>query len=119
MYEFLSKTGLIAIALVIFYCIKKIDDYYYYKKSTYVGDEKIYKAAMAFAQGKSINEIRNILENCIDFDENDVQEILTIASSHRSDIDHGYSAFIQAVNLTLGENIHEIPNANNDKGNYH
>lgn len=119
MYDLLSKIGLITIVLIIIYIAKKIDDYYYYKKSICTGDENIYKAAKAFAQGRSTNEICNILEQCIEFDEEDVKEILTIALTHKNDEDRGYSGFIKAVNKVLGETAFEIPVDHENKGSRH
>lgn len=109
----LSKIGLIAIVLVIIYIIKKIYDYYYKKAilkskdDLYESNNKVYKAARAFAQGATFDEIRNTLNNCIEFDEDDIEEILSLSFPHRTDEDGGYGAFIKAVNHVTGKDVYE------------
>jgi hypothetical protein len=63
--------------------------------------DKIYKAATAFSEGESLDEIRSILLNCLDLDEDDIDEILLFSSPHITDNDGGYNAFIKAAKKTL------------------
>lgn len=113
MIGFLGNVGFVAIILLIFFIIKKVDDYLYFKKVNslgvevmYFADDKVYKAARAFAQGVSSDEIREILLNCVDFDEEDISQIMTSAEPHKTDDDGGYGAFIKTVNKTLGEVVY-------------
>lgn len=115
MVGFIEKVGFITVVLTVLYIIKKFDDYLFSKKlnslgesSTYIADEKVYKAARAFAQGISLEDVREILSECIDFDEEDVEQILAFSWNHTSDEDGGYSAFIKAVNKTLGKEVYHI-----------
>lgn len=106
MNNILAKFGFTTIVLLLFYIIKKISDYFYLKKANYQEDDKVYKAAREFSQGAPFNDIRDTLENCLDFDEEDTEEILSQSFPHRSDEDGGYNAFIKAVNKVLGEDVY-------------
>lgn len=106
MYSFLENVGLLAIAFVIIYGYKKIKEYYYFKQSSFCENEKVYKAADDFVLGASSDDVKAILANCLDFDIEDVEEILSRSISHRTDKDGGYRAFIRSVNKVLGADIY-------------
>jgi len=113
MESILAGIGLCVIVIIILYAIKKIDDYFYYKKTISLGknemsaaDEKVYKAARAFALGVPLNEIEGILLECINFDEEDIEEVIESAYPHKSDEDGGYNAFVKAVNTVLGVDVY-------------
>lgn len=103
MNSMLANIGLLAIAIFIIYSIKKIDGYIYDKKTGTSLSDKVYRAAKAFSQGESADDIRKILMNCIDFDFDgeDIEEVLELALPHRTDDDGGYNAFVVAVNKVL------------------
>lgn len=106
MNAFLENAGLIAFSLLVLYILKLI--FNWRDNKTYVSEDKVFKAAKAFEQEKSFDEIRDILKNCIDLNEEDIEEILTLAFPHRSDEDGGYSAFLEAVNSVLGEDVYQV-----------
>jgi 3-deoxy-D-manno-octulosonate 8-phosphate phosphatase KdsC-like HAD superfamily phosphatase len=103
---FLANVGLLAIAFVVIYAYKKIQDYYYFKHSAFYENERIYEAAHEFVRGVSVNDIKAILASCLDFDEEDAEKILSQALPHRTDKDGGYGAFIRSVNKVLGEDVY-------------
>ena len=96
MYGFLATVGFIAVVLLVTFIIKKVNDYY--KNTNYKIHGVEYDAAKKFAQGASCDEIRDMLINNIDFDREDVEEILALSTPHRTDSDGGNNAFIKAVN---------------------
>jgi hypothetical protein len=104
--SFLESVGLVSISLLLLYLIKKSSDHFYLKKADYQADGRVYKAAGEFVRGASSGDIRGLLANCIDFDEKDIEEILSRAFSHRSDADGGYGAFLKAVDEVLGEDVY-------------
>ena len=106
MDSFLANVGLLAIAFVIIYGYKKIQDYYYFNHSCFYENEKVYMAADKFAHGASSNDVKAILSSCFDFTEEDAEEILLQSASHRTDKDGGYRAFIRSVNEVLGEDVY-------------
>jgi hypothetical protein len=101
MESILIRAGLIAVAILIIYIVKKIDDYNFDKKTGTELSEKVYAAAKAFAEGSPAAEIRGILINCIDFAEEDIEEVLSMSSQHKNDVDGGYQAFLNAATQTL------------------
>lgn len=106
MDSFLANVGLLAIAFVIIYGYKKIQDYYYFKHLSFYENEKVYKAANEFVHGASSDDVKAILASCSDFDEEDAEEILSRALPRRTDKDGGYRAFIRSVNKVLGEDVY-------------
>lgn len=104
--SFLESMGLAAISLLALYLIKRISEYLDWKKTGYQQDDRVYKAAGEFAHGASPGDIRRILINCINFDEEDIEEILSRTLPHRIDKDGGYLAFIKAVNKVLGQEVY-------------
>lgn len=101
MDRILIMAGLTAIAVLIIYIAKKTDDYFFDKKTGTDLSEKVFRSAKAFSQGESADGIRNILINCIDFDEADIDEVLSMSYPHRNDADGGYHAFVKAVKKVL------------------
>lgn len=104
MENFFAMVGLCSIALGVLYILKL----YANKRveaSAFVEDQKVYEAARLFAQGASHNEIKELLLKCIDLDEEDIEEILSLSENCKSD-DGGYNSFLKAVNKVLGEDIY-------------
>lgn len=66
-----------------------------------IPNPKVYQAARDFAQGAPSDNIKELLLSCIDFDKEDVERLLLDADKYRNDIDGGYNAFINIVNLIL------------------
>ena len=97
----LTKAGVIAIAVFIILIIKIIDNYVDDKKIGTELSDKVYQAAKAFSQGKSEDEVRNLMMGCIDFDEEDIEEVLSQAASHRSEEDGGRCAFIEEAKKVI------------------
>ncbi|MDY8047481.1 hypothetical protein [Paenibacillus polymyxa] len=64
------------------------------------------KAAQKFALGTPVDEIREILTNSYELDENQVEETMLLALPHRNDTDGRYLAFIKAVNRVLGQEVY-------------
>ena len=106
MKSFLENAGMIAIALLVIFSLKKIYDYEYLKRAGYYEDDKVYQAADQFARGLSPDHIKSILASCVDFDGEDAETIVLKASPHRADKDGGYRAFIKSVNRVLGEAVY-------------
>ncbi len=112
MNSFLVKVGLIALFILLLLLIKVIDDYLYFRKlrllgedTTHADQEKFYKAADLFAKDGSLDEIKDLLLHFIDFEDEDVEEILVLSFPHKKDKDGGYSAFIKAVNKVSGHKL--------------
>ncbi|MFA6308888.1 MAG: hypothetical protein WC677_03985 [Clostridia bacterium] len=102
----LENIGIFAIFFLILFIFKKISEYYCFKHSIYYEDDKVYKAAKEFASEASLEDVKNILADCIDFDEEDVEEILSQESSYRKDKDGGYITFLKCVNNILGKKVY-------------
>lgn len=75
--------------------IKIIDDYFDDRKVGTEISEKIYDAAKEFSNGTSEDDIKTLRLNCIDLEEDDIDEILELSASFRTDKDGGYDAFIK------------------------
>lgn len=101
MERVLALVGLSAIAVLIIILVKKIDDYYDDQNTGTEISDKIFQAARAFAEGKAEGEIRSILLNCIDFYEEDVDEVLYASKQYRNDRDGGYEGFLKAARKIL------------------
>jgi hypothetical protein len=66
-----------------------------------IPNPKVYQAARIFAQHEPDDTVKDLLSRCPDLDDNDVNKILQAAKIHIEDVDGGYSAFLNAVNLVL------------------
>ena len=73
-----------------------------------IPNPRVYQAARAFAQGESVDKVREILLDCFDIDEDEAEKVVLSSSNFRGDIDGGYSAFINAVNLVLGTKAYHL-----------
>ena len=98
--------GFIAVILAIIYVYKRIAEIHSYKDSDFYESKKVYKAASEFANGASSDEVKNILTNSVEFDEEDADNVLADLSSHRLDEDGGYREFIKSVNKVLGADVY-------------
>lgn len=107
MHSFLENFGLFAIFFLIVYGYKKILEYYELKRMGLHENKNVYMAADAFSRGANADDVKGILENCFEFEEGDVEEILSRASPHKADKDGGYRAFIRAVNKAVGDEIYD------------
>ena len=101
MNSFFMLVGILAVVFFIVILIKKIDDCLDDRKVSAELSEKIYHAAREFANGASEDEIKFSLLNCIDLDEGDIDEILELSISGRTDHDGGYGAFIKNAKNVL------------------
>ncbi|MBP1312446.1 hypothetical protein JOD82_005592 [Paenibacillus sp. 1182] len=109
MNEILTIAGLISIVLAVLYFVKKIYDFIDLQKLTrkdIYENYDIYKAAQKFALGTPVDEIREILTNSYELDDNQVEETMLLALPHRHDTDGGYLAFIKAVNRVLEQEVY-------------
>ncbi|KYG97126.1 hypothetical protein ABEW24_24480 [Paenibacillus jamilae] len=109
MNEILTIAGLISIVLPVLHFVKKIYDFIDLQKVTrkdIYENYDVYKAAQKFALGTTVDEIREILTNSYELDENQVEETVLLALSHRNDTDGGYLVFIKAVNRVLGQEVY-------------
>ncbi|MGR6127496.1 hypothetical protein [Paenibacillus sp. SER-28] len=109
MNEILTIAGLISIVLPVLYSVKKKYDFIDLQKMTrkdIYENYDVYKAAQKFALGTPVDEIREILTNSYELDENPVKGTMLLALSHRNDTDGGYLAFIKAVNRVLGQEVY-------------
>ncbi|MCL6457640.1 MAG: hypothetical protein K6T85_06505 [Gorillibacterium sp.] len=109
MMRMLAGVGLISLVLVVLYSVKKIYDYRdlrMMETTGYYEDYDIYKAAQTFAQGASVDVIEEMLSKSYEFDPKRIEQTLTLALPERNNSDGGYSAFIQAVNQVLGEEVY-------------
>lgn len=97
----LSRTGFIAIILLVICLIKKLNDCFYEREIRSEVSDKVYQAARAFAEGESDEAVKSILIACIDFDEDDIDEVLSRSYLHRGDRDGGYQGFFKAAAKVL------------------
>ena len=100
MNHILINAGFISIVVLIIYVIKKTVSYFFDKTDLYISD-KVYDAADAFSEGAEDEEIKSIMSKCIDFDKDDIEEVLSKTRSCRGDEDGGYQSFLQAVKKVL------------------
>lgn len=106
MYNFAATIVFIEIVLAVIYLIKKIDDNYFKRDfNIKKQNNKIYKAAYLFSQGAGESEIKNVLLNSLDFDEDDIDDILKLSMPYRTDKDGGYKSFIGSVKKVMGKSI--------------
>lgn len=107
MHGFLEGTGLLAIFFAVVYGYKKILEYYELKRMGLHENKKVYQAANEFARGAEIGNVKAILDSCFEFEERDVEKILSRAIPHRVDRDGGYRAFIRFVNKVVGDELYD------------
>lgn len=97
---------LLILFLVIAAAYQNFLDFHEDRQWSFSEDERVYLAAEKFAGGASFDDVRRLLEDCYDIDEENAEEILKWASSHRKDRDGGYRFFLRSVNRSLGENVY-------------
>ena len=66
-----------------------------------IPNPKVYQAARVFAQHEPDDTVKDLLFRCPNLDNNDVSKILQAAKIYIEDVDGGYSAFLNTVNLVL------------------
>lgn len=66
-----------------------------------IPNPKVYQAAHVFARHEPDPAVEDLLFRCPDLDKNDVNKILQDAKFYNTDIDGGYSAFLNIVNFVL------------------
>lgn len=103
---FMANVGLLAVAFFIVYIYKKALEWNDYRHSGIYESEKVYKAADEFVHGALPDEVKESLVDCDMIDETDAENIMTLATHHRSYKDGGYRAFIRSVNEVLGEDVY-------------
>lgn len=106
MDNLLENAGIMAISFLAIYACKKILEHYDLKRTKFCEDKKVYKAADEFVHGAPSDNVKVLLASCLDFDEEDVEKILSRSIPHRTDKDGGYRVFIKAVNEVLGEDVY-------------
>lgn len=100
----------ITLSIMLFVIIsKKIDNFLYNKSSEglgwnskYITSEKVFEAARIFSNGASKEEIKELLQKCIDLDIEDIEEILSCIQNTKIDNESRYSYFLKVVNNVLG-----------------
>jgi hypothetical protein len=97
----LTNIGILAVAIAVIIIVKGIDDFLDDRRVGAELSEKIIRAAKSFSEGASEDEIRALLLDCIDLDEDDIDEILELSISSRIDDDGGYGAFIKITKSVL------------------
>jgi hypothetical protein len=113
MDSFLENVGILAIAFVIIYAYKKVQEYYKFKYLDIYEDKKIYMAADAFSHGAASEDVISLLTSCFEFEKEDADEILKRSLPHRTDKDGGYREFIKSVNKVLGIDVYSQQYRNN------
>lgn len=106
MGSFTQNVGILSIILVITHGYRKFLLYQRVKRLGFFEDEKVYKAADAFAHGAPSDDVKAILVSCVDFNKEAAEKILSRSIPHRADKDGGYRAFIKSVNKVLGANVY-------------
>ncbi len=91
MEHILAMAGLAAVALLTAYIFKIIDNYYYDKETGTKLNQKVYRSARAFAQGEPVEAVRSILIDSLDFDVEEIEEVISASLPHRNDSDGGVS----------------------------
>ena len=106
MNSILANIGILAIAFVIVYSYGKLLDYYDLKRPSELLSDNIYLAAKKFAEGASPEEVKTILTECDEIEEEAANKIIEQSFPHRKNKDGGYRAFIKSVHLVLrGESM--------------
>lgn len=76
------------------------------KISYIAADQKVYKAAKLFSDGDFFNEVEELLLACLSAAQ--VKKVLKKVENKTQDDDSGYSAFLNAVNNVLGEDVYKV-----------
>lgn len=100
--------GIFAVLSLIVYIYKKILEWHTYNRSSIYEDENVYRAADEFARGSSLDAVKSVLSDCLDFTKEYAEEVLKLSIPHRPDRDGGYKAFLRAVNKVLGEEAYDV-----------
>ncbi len=107
MNSFLQNVGILTIEFLIIYIYKKILEWNDYRNSGFYEDEKVYRAADEFAHGSPSDEIKAILSDCLELDEEGIEKIMSLSLPYRNGKTGKYQAFIKAVNKVLGADIYD------------
>lgn len=83
------------------------------KISYIIADQKIYKAAKLFSDGDFFNEVEELLLACLSAAQ--VKKVLKEVENKTQDDDYGYSAFLNAVNNVLGEDVYKVDEVDEDE----
>ena len=83
------------------------------KISYIIADQKIYKAAKLFSDGDFFNEVGELLLACLSAAQ--VKKVLKEVENKTQDDDYGYSAFLNAVNNVLGEDVYKVDEVDEDE----
>lgn len=107
MHGFLENVGLLAIFFAVTYGYKKILEYNDSRRIGLPENKKVYQAANEFVRGAETGNVKAILDECFEFEEEDIKKILSRAIPHRTDQDGGYRAFIRSVNKVVGDDLYD------------
>lgn len=110
MEHFFVVLGFCSIAFWFLYILKVYSDNKA-ADSAFIEDIKVYEAARLFIKGDS-KKVKELLLKCIDFDEEEANEIISMAEKDKTKKSDGHVEFLSAVNKVLGKNIYKI-NHNN------
>jgi hypothetical protein len=102
----LRNIGLVTVITALLVLIKRKYNRIYLEQEGCYEDYAVYKAADRFAGGASVEEVKNMLAACFEFDAGGTEAVLAEALPHRHEQDGGYRAFIHAVNKVLGDEIY-------------
>jgi|GEM_PF-2334201 len=106
MGDFFYDVGMITICFVTALGCKKLAEYFHNKRRGLYESKKVYRAADKFSEGVPSEDVQALLKNCLEFDGEDAETVLSLSLPHRKDKDGGYRAFIRSVNRVLGENVY-------------
>lgn len=99
MDSFFTNVGMLAIAFLIVYIYKKAIEWYDIGYSAFYEDERVYKAADAFIHGASPDDIKDVVKDCCEFNETDMEKILSASIPHKTDKDGDYSILVSLENI--------------------
>lgn len=101
MEKIFALIGLAATAVLILILVVKLDDHWSDQRGNVIASVRVYQAARIFAEGANEDEVRDLLLNCIDFYEEDVDDVFQASLPHRNDRDGGYEAFLKAASKVM------------------
>jgi hypothetical protein len=123
MENFFATIGIMAIVVFILYLLKKINYVSYQKKQRLILDTEhnktndcVYEAAEAYAHNGTKEVVKQILLNCISFDEEMAEDIITSAKANEKE--EAFNSFIESVNRELGREAFSLPEAKNTNKKY-